>query len=210
MLTFNLFSVCPSLLLNIGLSYRGFRQPCRWNKIPNFGYHFARWTGELRRKIYRAFLPRIVARTIRQPRLDSTGCLLLFRGEAIARAGPINSFLPAPCRSPQIVDGCFGRIVYETGASLSSRKSIPRSRFSPLQGSFQRTAEKGFVTSPTIQWANNSVLSCLSAGTVLLCISTPTSLFSGRGRYRRNAEGRKLQHYISRIAWITRSIAHFA
>lgn len=26
-LTFNLFSVCPNLLLNLGLSYRGFRQP---------------------------------------------------------------------------------------------------------------------------------------------------------------------------------------
>ena len=26
-LTFNLFSVLPSLVLNIGLSYRGFRQP---------------------------------------------------------------------------------------------------------------------------------------------------------------------------------------
>ena len=26
-LTFNLFSVCPNLLLNIALSYRGFRQP---------------------------------------------------------------------------------------------------------------------------------------------------------------------------------------
>ena len=26
-LTFNLMSVCPNLLLNIGLSYRGFRQP---------------------------------------------------------------------------------------------------------------------------------------------------------------------------------------
>jgi hypothetical protein len=26
-LTFNLFSICPNLLLNLGLSYRGFRQP---------------------------------------------------------------------------------------------------------------------------------------------------------------------------------------
>jgi len=33
----------------------------------NYGYHFARLDGGLRRTIYRRFLPRIVARTIRQP-----------------------------------------------------------------------------------------------------------------------------------------------
>lgn len=33
----------------------------------NYGYHFARLDGRVRRKIYRSFLPRIVGRTIRQP-----------------------------------------------------------------------------------------------------------------------------------------------
>lgn len=32
--------------------------------IPNFGYHFARWQGGLRRRIYRALLPAIVRRAV--------------------------------------------------------------------------------------------------------------------------------------------------
>jgi hypothetical protein len=37
-------------------------------KIPNFGYHFARWQGGLRKKIYRALLPAIVRETVSVPR----------------------------------------------------------------------------------------------------------------------------------------------
>lgn len=33
-------------------------------KIPNFGYHFARWEGDLRRKTYRAALPAFVRRSV--------------------------------------------------------------------------------------------------------------------------------------------------
>jgi hypothetical protein len=35
--------------------------------MPNYGYHLARLDGGLRRKIYRSFLPKIVARTVPQP-----------------------------------------------------------------------------------------------------------------------------------------------
>ncbi len=38
-------------------------------KIPNFGYHFARWEGDLRRKTYRALLPAIVYRSVHRSRL---------------------------------------------------------------------------------------------------------------------------------------------
>ena len=37
-------------------------------KLPSFGYHFARWQGDLRRKAYRALLPAIAGRTLRPPR----------------------------------------------------------------------------------------------------------------------------------------------
>ncbi len=37
-------------------------------KLPNFGYHFARWEGSLRRKVYRALLPAIVRRKVQQER----------------------------------------------------------------------------------------------------------------------------------------------
>ena len=37
-------------------------------KKPNFGYHFARWEGELRRKTYRALLPAIVYRSVHRSR----------------------------------------------------------------------------------------------------------------------------------------------
>jgi len=36
--------------------------------LPNFGYHFARLEGSLRRKVYRAFLPAIVRRGVRAAR----------------------------------------------------------------------------------------------------------------------------------------------
>jgi len=36
-------------------------------KIPNFGYHFARWEGQLRRQLYRASLAATVARKINPP-----------------------------------------------------------------------------------------------------------------------------------------------
>lgn len=38
-------------------------------KIPNFGYHFARWEGDLRRKTYCALLPAIVYRSVHRSRL---------------------------------------------------------------------------------------------------------------------------------------------
>jgi hypothetical protein len=38
-------------------------------KIPNFGYHFARWEGDLRRKAYRALLPAIVRRSVHPSRI---------------------------------------------------------------------------------------------------------------------------------------------
>jgi len=37
-------------------------------KKPNFGYHFARWEGEVRRKTYRALLPAIVYRSVHRSR----------------------------------------------------------------------------------------------------------------------------------------------
>lgn len=37
-------------------------------KLPNFGYHFARWKGRALRNIYRALLPQIVQRPVKPPR----------------------------------------------------------------------------------------------------------------------------------------------
>lgn len=36
-------------------------------KIPNLGYHFARWEGQLRRRVYQAALPSTIARRIKPP-----------------------------------------------------------------------------------------------------------------------------------------------
>jgi hypothetical protein len=38
-------------------------------KVPNFGYHFARWKGDLRRKTYQALLPAVVHRTVQAARM---------------------------------------------------------------------------------------------------------------------------------------------
>ena len=70
-------------------------------KIPNFGYHFARWEGDLRRKSYRARLPQDRAAHHPTSARHSAGCLLLFRRSHAARAGPIDSFLPSPRRSSE-------------------------------------------------------------------------------------------------------------
>src|SRR5215813_15242551 len=36
-------------------------------KVPNVGYHFARWEGQLRRRLYRASLPATIVRRINPP-----------------------------------------------------------------------------------------------------------------------------------------------
>jgi hypothetical protein len=63
-------------------------------KIPNFGYHFARWEGDLRRKTYRALLPAIAQRSVHPSRkvpLD----LYSYSGEAMLpeQVRSIRSFL---------------------------------------------------------------------------------------------------------------------
>ena len=65
-LTFNLFAAVPSLLLNIGLSYRGFRNHHLPGSItaPNFGYHWGRWEAGFRRKLYKTSLPAVIARRV--------------------------------------------------------------------------------------------------------------------------------------------------
>src|SRR5689334_11065528 len=68
-LTFNLFAAVPSLLLNIGLSYRGFRKHLpELIRLPNFAYHLARWEGEFRRKLYARSLPAVNALRIESPK----------------------------------------------------------------------------------------------------------------------------------------------
>ncbi|MFN2542851.1 MAG: hypothetical protein ABR514_11905 [Chthoniobacterales bacterium] len=37
-------------------------------KLPNFGYHFARWKGRTSRSIYRAAMPQIIKRPVKAPR----------------------------------------------------------------------------------------------------------------------------------------------
>jgi hypothetical protein len=63
-------------------------------KIPNFGYHFARWEGDLRRKSYRARLPKIVRRTI-EPARDIPLDVYSYSGEAMLpeQVRSIRSFL---------------------------------------------------------------------------------------------------------------------
>jgi O-antigen/teichoic acid export membrane protein len=68
-LTFNLIASVPSLLLNMGLSYRGFSRDLSGSiRLPNLGYHVARWEGGLRRKLYAASLPTVIARKIEPPK----------------------------------------------------------------------------------------------------------------------------------------------
>lgn len=63
-------------------------------KIPNFGYHFARWEGDLRRRRYRARLPKIVEDAI-QPARDIPLDLYSYSGEAMLpeQVRSIRSFL---------------------------------------------------------------------------------------------------------------------
>ncbi len=63
-------------------------------KIPNFGYHFSRWHGELRRAGYRALLPLIVQRKLR-PARDISLDVYSYSGEAMLpeQVRSIRSFL---------------------------------------------------------------------------------------------------------------------
>lgn len=63
-------------------------------KIPNFGYHSARWEGELRRRSYRALLPAIARRKI-QPARDIPLDVYSYSGEAMLpeQVRSIRSFL---------------------------------------------------------------------------------------------------------------------
>jgi O-antigen/teichoic acid export membrane protein len=83
-LTFNLFAAVPSLLLNIGLSYRGFREHHLSGsiKVPNFGYHVARWEGGIRRKLYETSLSAVIARRI-EPAKDLPLDIYSYSSEAM-------------------------------------------------------------------------------------------------------------------------------
>lgn len=63
-------------------------------KIPNFGYHFARWEGELQRKTYRALLPAIAQRSV-HPSREVPLDLYSYSGEAMLpeQVRSIRSFL---------------------------------------------------------------------------------------------------------------------
>ncbi|MEO7723244.1 MAG: hypothetical protein ABIU29_00925 [Chthoniobacterales bacterium] len=63
-------------------------------KLPNFGYHFARWEGELRRRSYRARLEQIVRRGI-QPAADIPLDVYSYSGETMLpeQVRSIRSFL---------------------------------------------------------------------------------------------------------------------
>lgn len=63
-------------------------------KVPNFGYHFARWEGELRRQSYRALLPTIVQRKF-QPPCDVPLDVYSYSGEVMLpeQVRSIRSFL---------------------------------------------------------------------------------------------------------------------
>jgi len=63
-------------------------------KIPNLGYHFARWEGELRRKAYRALLPAIAQRSV-HPSREVPLDLYSYSGEAMLpeQVRSIRSFL---------------------------------------------------------------------------------------------------------------------
>jgi hypothetical protein len=63
-------------------------------KIPNFGYHFARWEGDLRRQTYRALLPKIVSRKV-QPVCAVPLEVYSYSGEAMLpeQVRSIRSFL---------------------------------------------------------------------------------------------------------------------
>ena len=62
--------------------------------MPNFGYHFARFEGNLVRRFYRAFLPRIVARAI-TPRASLSFDVFSYSGHATLpeQIASIRSFL---------------------------------------------------------------------------------------------------------------------
>ena len=156
-LTFNLFSALPSLLLNIGLSFHGFRQPDPGMKLPNFGYHFARWEGDLRRKSYRALLPAIVQRTIQPPR-DIPLDVYSYSGEAMLpeQVRSIRSFLRhvgRPKSFTVVSDGSHTRQQHRTSAKNRPGRLGPAHR----RKIARRICRRSFaITSPLIRWVNSS------------------------------------------------------
>jgi hypothetical protein len=78
-------------------------------KIPNFGYHFARWEAISAQNLpYLATGNRLPKRAPIAP--SPVECLLLFWGDHAARTGPVYSHFPAPCGSPEELYRDHGRL----------------------------------------------------------------------------------------------------
>src|SRR5712691_10415945 len=97
-------------------------------KLPNFGYHFARWEGELRRKTYRAFLPAIAQRSV-HPSREVPLDLYSYSGEAMLpeQVRSIRSFLRHVCRPKSftvITDGSHSARSVELLKKIDSVVSI--------------------------------------------------------------------------------------
>ena len=81
--------------------------------MPNFGYHFARFEGNLVRRLYRAFLPRVLARTI-APRASIPFDVFSYSGHTSLpeQIASIRSFLKHSGRPKQftvVSDGSYSK-----------------------------------------------------------------------------------------------------
>ena len=171
----------------------------------NYGYHFARLDGGLRRKIYRRFLPRIVARTIRQPGSIPLDVFSFSGEEALPeQVRSIRSFLQHvghPRSWTVVSDGSY------TKRSIALLEEIDSDGDGSVRcnGPAIRSSEKGESLYFELSDGQTTRPYHVSAARRPGFISRRRhSLFSGRSGYHRNPGKRKLPHSISRIAWITR------
>ena len=126
-------------------------------KIPNFGYHFARWEGDLRRKTYRALLPAIVHRSVHPSRLFPLD-VYSYSGEAMLpeQVRSIRSFLRHAGRPKSftvITDGSHSARSIELLKKIDPVVSI---RAGGRASATRPAGEVSLTTLPLTRWENSS------------------------------------------------------
>ncbi len=125
-------------------------------KLPNFGYHFARWKGGLRRRIYSGLLPILVHRTVHPSRLVPLD-VYSYSGEAM---------LPEQVRSIRSLLRHVGRpksfkVITDGSHSARSiellKKIDPVVSIQPVGQHLPSDLPESFdPTSPLTRWGNSS------------------------------------------------------
>src|SRR2546428_13974913 len=98
--------------------------------MPNYGYHLARLEGDLVRRIYRAFMPKIVSRTI-APRASIPLDVFSYSGHAglPEQVASIRSFLKHAGRPKQftvVSDGSYSSVDIEMLKSIDPSVTVNR------------------------------------------------------------------------------------